>query len=85
MHSLIHPLTHSLQVPVGPPSEVEEIFDAISYCKGSCVIRMLHGWIGEEVREGGREGGKEGKRDEGPCVIRMLHGWIGEEVREGGR
>ena len=23
---------------------------------GSCVIRMLHGWIGEEVREGGKEG-----------------------------
>ena len=37
------------QVPVGPPSEVEEIFDAISYCKGSCVIRMLHEWIGQEV------------------------------------
>ena len=37
------------QVPVGPPSEVEEIFDAISYSKGSCVIRMLHDWIGVEV------------------------------------
>ena len=44
-----------LQVPVGPPSEVEEIFDTISYAKGSCVIRMLHEWIGEEVR-GGVEG-----------------------------
>ena len=38
-------------MPVGPPSEVEEIFDAISYCKGSCVIRMLHEWIGQEVRQ----------------------------------
>ena len=38
------------QVPVGPPSEVEEIFDAISYCKGACVIRMLYDWIGEQVR-----------------------------------
>ena len=36
---------------MGPPSEVEEIFDAISYCKGSCVIRMLHEWIGQEVRQ----------------------------------
>lgn len=38
-----------VQVPVGPPSEVEEIFDTISYAKGSCVIRMLHDWIGTEV------------------------------------
>ena len=30
--------------------------------KGSCVIRMLHGWIGEEVREGRTEVGKEGGR-----------------------
>ena len=37
------------QVSVGPPSEVEEIFDTISYAKGSCVIRMLHDWIGTEV------------------------------------
>ena len=36
---------------MGPPSEVEEIFDAISYCKGSCVIKMLHEWIGQEVRQ----------------------------------
>jgi puromycin-sensitive aminopeptidase len=40
--------SHPIEVPVGPPSEVEEIFDAISYCKGSCVIRMLHEWIGQE-------------------------------------
>ena len=30
------------------------------------MIRMLHGWIGEEVREGGREGrGGEGRGGEG--------------------
>lgn len=34
---------------MGPPSEVEEIFDEISYFKGACVIRMLHDWIGTEV------------------------------------
>lgn len=38
-----------MQIEVGPPSEVEEIFDTISYAKGSCVIRMLHDWIGTEV------------------------------------
>lgn len=49
--SSLSPLSPPPQVPVGPPSEVEEIFDAISYCKGSCVIRMLHEWIGQEVCE----------------------------------
>ena len=37
------------QVPVGPPSEVEEIFDTISYAKGASVIRMLYNWVGKEV------------------------------------
>ncbi len=37
------------QVPVGHPSEVDEIFDAISYSKGASVIRMLHDYIGNEV------------------------------------
>ena len=37
------------QVPVGHPSEVDEIFDAISYSKGASVIRMLHDYIGDEV------------------------------------
>lgn len=38
------------QVDVGHPSEVDEIFDAISYSKGASVIRMLHNYIGDEVR-----------------------------------
>ena len=38
-----------LKVEVGPPSEVEEIFDTISYSKGASIIRMLHHWIGDEV------------------------------------
>ena len=37
------------QVAVGGPEEVEEIFDAISYCKGASIIRMLHHWIGDKV------------------------------------
>ena len=32
--------SHPIEVPVGPPSEVDEIFDAISYSKGASVIRM---------------------------------------------
>lgn len=47
-----NPLLHGvdvLQVNVGHPSEVDEIFDAISYSKGASVIRMLHNYIGDEV------------------------------------
>ena len=35
-----------IQVEVGHPSEVDEIFDNISYNKGASVIRMLYNWIG---------------------------------------
>jgi aminopeptidase N len=35
---------------VDAPSEIDEIFDAISYCKGATTIRMLHDYIGDEVR-----------------------------------
>lgn len=42
-------LCFALKVNVGHPSEVDEIFDAISYSKGASVIRMLHNYIGDEV------------------------------------
>jgi puromycin-sensitive aminopeptidase len=41
--------SHPIEVPVGHPSEVDEIFDEISYNKGAAVIRMLHRFIGDEV------------------------------------
>uniref|UniRef100_A0A672SIV9 Aminopeptidase n=1 Tax=Sinocyclocheilus grahami TaxID=75366 RepID=A0A672SIV9_SINGR len=45
--------SHPIEVDVGHPSEVDEIFDAISYSKGASVIRMLHNYIGdEEFRKG---------------------------------
>ncbi|XP_046581725.1 puromycin-sensitive aminopeptidase-like isoform X2 [Haliotis rubra] len=40
--------SHPVEVPVGHPAEVDEIFDAISYCKGASVIRMLHDYLGDE-------------------------------------
>lgn len=41
--------SHPIEVPVGPPSEVDEIFDAISYSKGATAIRMLHSYIGDDA------------------------------------
>jgi len=38
--------SHPIEVPVGNPSEIDEIFDDISYSKGASVIRMLHQYIG---------------------------------------
>ncbi|XP_064598635.1 puromycin-sensitive aminopeptidase-like isoform X2 [Liolophura sinensis] len=40
--------SHPIEVPVGHPSEVDEIFDPISYSKGASVIRMLHDYIGDD-------------------------------------
>ncbi|KAI0417421.1 peptidase family M1-domain-containing protein [Xylaria grammica] len=41
--------SHPIEVPVKRASEVEEIFDAISYSKGSCVLRMISTYLGEDV------------------------------------
>lgn len=40
--------SHPIEVPVGHPSEIDEIFDDISYNKGASVIRMLHNYIGDD-------------------------------------
>ena len=34
---------------LGHPAEIDEIFDEISYSKGSSVIRMLHDYIGDDA------------------------------------
>ncbi|XP_054285541.1 puromycin-sensitive aminopeptidase-like [Macrosteles quadrilineatus] len=45
--------SHPIEVPVGHPNEIEEIFDDISYNKGASVIRMLYHYIGgEDFRKG---------------------------------
>ena len=40
--------THSIEIDVHNPSEIGEIFDAVSYNKGASVIRMLAEYIGEK-------------------------------------
>lgn len=40
--------SHPIEVPVKHPSEIDEIFDSISYNKGASVIRMLYHYIGDD-------------------------------------
>lgn len=45
--------SHPIQVPIVRAEEVEQVFDAISYCKGSTVVRMVAAILGpEKFREG---------------------------------
>lgn len=41
--------SHPIEVPVKRADEINQIFDAISYSKGSCVIRMVSKHLGEDV------------------------------------
>ena len=40
--------THPVEVPVKNPHEIREVFDAISYSKGSVVNRMVDHYLGEK-------------------------------------
>ncbi|XP_065225211.1 puromycin-sensitive aminopeptidase-like isoform X1 [Planococcus citri] len=40
--------SHPIEVPVNHPSEINEIFDQISYNKGASVIRMLYEYLGDD-------------------------------------
>ena len=41
--------SHPIAVKVTNPAEIGEIFDAISYSKGSSILRMLEEYLGEEI------------------------------------
>ncbi|KAK9070775.1 hypothetical protein SSX86_011177 [Deinandra increscens subsp. villosa] len=41
--------SHPIEVDINHASEIDEIFDAISYRKGASVIRMLQSYLGPEV------------------------------------
>ncbi|KAH7131928.1 peptidase family M1-domain-containing protein [Dendryphion nanum] len=41
--------SHPIEVPVQRADEINQIFDAISYSKGSCVLRMISKYLGEET------------------------------------
>lgn len=54
MDALKH--SHPVEVPLKNPSEISQVFDKITYCKGASVIYMLHEYIGpEKFRAGIRE------------------------------
>lgn len=40
--------SHPVEVPIARAEEVEEVFDAISYCKGGSVVRMAHAVLGPQ-------------------------------------
>lgn len=45
--------SHPIIVPIKHAEEVEQVFDAISYCKGSTVVKMLYHTLGvQHFREG---------------------------------
>ncbi|MEK7617194.1 MAG: M1 family metallopeptidase [Patescibacteria group bacterium] len=45
--------THPIEVEVGHPAEISEIFDRISYSKGASILRMLWKYLGEkDFRDG---------------------------------
>lgn len=41
--------SHPVSVPIGNPSEIDQIFDTISYKKGSYLLRMMNMFLGEDV------------------------------------
>ena len=41
--------SHPIEVPVYRADEINQIFDHISYAKGSCVLRMISKFLGEET------------------------------------
>ncbi len=40
--------THPIEIEVGHPAEISEIFDKVSYSKGASVLRMLWQYLGEK-------------------------------------
>jgi aminopeptidase N len=48
--------SHPIEVEVASSSQVNEIFDAISYSKGASVIRMIAEYVGEQAMRKGLNG-----------------------------
>ena len=83
--------THPIDVEVKSPAQIREIFDAISYDKGGCILRMLERHVGEpRFRRGLRDylsafryGNASGDdlwraigRASGSAVLPLVRGWL---------
>ena len=83
--------THPIYTPVETPEQATELFDLITYQKGSSVLRMLEGFLGEapfrdglrgymkEFAEGNAKGGdlwRHLERASGRPVTRIMESWI---------
>jgi len=45
--------THPIEVDIKSPSEIEQIFDEISYGKGACILRMIEAYLeADDFRKG---------------------------------
>ena len=44
--------SHSVSQDVTKPSEIDELFDAISYNKGASLLRMVNGFMGKAFIDG---------------------------------
>ncbi len=82
--------THPIEVEVHHPDEIGEIFDEVSYSKGSSIIRMLAAYLGEkDFRNGLRQYLKKHsykntetlhlwqafEKVSGKPVAKMMHNW----------
>jgi len=45
--------SHPIQVDIATAAEVDEIFDAISYCKGGSLVRMIQSYLSDDVFQKG--------------------------------
>ncbi|MCA1813819.1 MAG: M1 family metallopeptidase [Halobacteriales archaeon] len=85
--------THPIYQPVATPAEAAELFDAITYGKGSSVMRMLESFLGQEAFRRGLQaymaefGGANARgadlwrhmaRASDQPVERIMEGWVGQ-------
>lgn len=45
--------SHPIEMEINNPNELDEIYDAVTYCKSNSLIRMLCNYLSEEVFQKG--------------------------------
>ncbi|CCH44177.1 aminopeptidase [Wickerhamomyces ciferrii] len=41
--------SHPVEIPINSSSDIDQIFDNITYCKGSALLTIVVNWLGEDV------------------------------------